>query len=176
MISIPFVDILQYPEFEGLNEVELLPVKMDSKVLPYLFKHGMDVKQGYYILANKLRDKKGNVSTGLRYIGSQRLDKEFRQSPFCGLTEKIIMAAHKDLGFAMDLAKMSSSTIDYNSLVFLDYVTFSKPPLAEFEESWDSDAHTITTLNTLVFTIRGSPYNAAGNPKTHKEYIETNCK
>lgn len=173
MKNVSFSDILIIPEFKGLREIDLLEIKQDIKVLPYLFELGIDTKQGYHIEYDTHRNLQGKIVEGYKYVGSIRLDKEFTKSPFCEDIDRIVITSYKDPSLTQELCNIMGSTLNYKAFNVEGEDGDEVNDSSILENGWESKAKTFATMNSLVDQIRGNPYGEDGCFKTHKEWVST---
>lgn len=153
-ISVSFRDVLTIPEFNKYNEIQLLPVEMDSKVKPYLWQFGMDTKQSFSISAVKHRDLNDKVAIGYRYNGRLRLDKEWTTSKYCDVMQRISATAYYDPSLTVELCNLIGSTTDFNKLD-ADTDVNEEFPHELISEEYLKDKMLIETLNSVVTHVRG---------------------
>ena len=176
-INISVSDLQVIESFKNLTEFDFLPIENDKYVLPYLREFGMDIRQGYEIIAHKHRNKQNKVVTGYYYSGDIRTDNKWRNSSMCIMEDRIIMTGRKDFSLTQELCKLSGS----GGITFHpdgDEEDALKSPLEAltadmYEPEGDIATEQIKVLNSLVFAIRGSPYNDAGNLKTHQDWMDS---
>lgn len=174
MISISFSDVLMIEEFKGLTEIDLLSVEYDAKVLPYLFQLGMDIQQGYQVIAKKHRNLQNNVITGFLYSGEIRLDQEFKHSPFCSVTDRLIMSSKKDFSLTQELCQLQGGGLNYSKFSVADDDTKDDDYLMLdlYEPDYKEVSDYLDSLENVIYQVRGSPNGDSGALKTHKEYLD----
>ena len=171
MISISVSDLLVLPEFKGWSEWDVIKLTSDEKVLPFFFNLGLDINKGYTYEYNKHRNLQNKVVDGFRIIGEIRIDKEFRNSPFCTLIDKIIANSVTDVSFAMDLANRMGSTLNYSKFED-DHEKSSKEGFTAdlLEPDYIAAESQINAVMSVLEGIRGTPMNDSGSLKTFEEW------
>jgi hypothetical protein len=171
MISISFSDVLRIPEFIGMGEMDLIPVEMDAKVLPYLYVMGLNIYTGYEVVVSKHRNLFNEMVTGYRYSGEIRLDKAFQKTVFCTPVDRIVAASQSDLSLARELSMMSGSS--YSSYDSGDGETDPNDylELGNYENDYEEVSDYLKVLAQVCRDERGSPNGISGALKTHEEYI-----
>ena len=113
--GISFSDVLKIPEFNGLNQFDLLPRKMDSRVLPYLYLMGADVDKVYSVQAC-LHRPIGSTKPimGYRYSLMERTDREWVTSRAASLAA--LIASQTDNELKSDLIRMSSQGMNWDNM------------------------------------------------------------
>ena len=174
MKSVSFRDVLLCEGFENLNEFDLLPIEMDEKVLPTLFKLGIDTNKGYKIVANQHRTLTGRIATGYLYDGFVRIDKEFRKSTFCTIEDRIAAVGCTDPSLAPDMCASMNATLNYGS--FSEDGELEELPTGVakllYVEGHEAATNELDALNAICYNVRGNPYGVGGSLKTHAEYVE----
>jgi len=175
MISISFSDMLLVDEFKGLREIDLLPVEIDSKVLPYLYEVGMDTNKGYQVVVNKHRNKQNKIVIGFLWAGEIRIDSAFRESPFCSATDRIIMSSKKDFSLTQELCQLQGGGLNYSKFSSEEDERDEKDylELELYEKDYVEVSSYLKTLEDVIFNVRGSPYNEWGSLKTLEQYLES---
>lgn len=173
MISVSFSDVLKIDEFKHLKEIDLLQVSYDAKVLPYLFQLGMDIQQGYQVIAKKHRNLQNNVITGFLYSGEIRLDQEFKHSPFCSVTDRLIMSSKKDFSLTQELCQLQGGGLNYSKFSVADDDTKDDDYLMLdlYEPDYQEVSCYLDSLENIIYQVRGSPNGDSGALKTYEEYL-----
>lgn len=171
MISISMSDILVAPELAGHNEFNLLPVEMDDITLPLLYQLGLDINDGYCIVASKHRNLQNQVVVGYRYVGEIRKDREFKHSPFCSALDRIV-AAGDDVSLKLEMANMLGTTLNYNSFSDEEDDKEATEGLLNdyLQEDYEEVSEQIKTLQKLCDDIRGNPLSSDGMLKNRQEW------
>ena len=168
MISIAFDDLLQFPSLKGYTERSLLLPSMDSKVLECCYQLGMDITKGYEYIPSKMRTLRDTIVTGYRVSGEIRLD--WRTSPLCTLTERIIISTKQDVSLTKELCNLMNSSLDYRSFTENEDCNDGY----EYEEGFEDDMHSVSeelqVLQEMLDNVRGSSMGASGSMKTYEEY------
>ena len=172
MMQISFKDVLLISEFAGLTEFDLLQTKMDIKVLPYLHTLGMDSKKGYEIRASQHRTLTGKIHTGFTYCGDIRLDKEFRDSPYCSMVDRLVIAGTKDPSMLHELAGLMNSTVNYSSANDCKEEEDLPEGLAKllYVDGWQKAITVIDSLTAVIENTRGVSMGADGGLKTFEQW------
>ena len=166
--SVSFRSVLTIPAFAHLNERDLLDVKMDKYVWPYLHEFGVDIEYPVEIIVNDHRDLNNKTGIGYLYCGEIRVDSAFRKSPFCTLTDILVINSYRDRSLSQELATiMSQGTMAFDGEgedeAFLD---------EHVESSFGENTAQINVLKEMLYNARGSQRNASGGLMMSYEYLE----
>jgi hypothetical protein len=160
-----FRDLLLIPELKGYNEIELLDPKLDPLVNKYLGQLGFDLDYPIAYEPANHRDMQGKTGVGFRAVGEISINRAWINSPLCDATERMIAAAHTDIGLARELAALMG-----NSITFKDAELDGTPDEKEFPESqtepdYEEKRAEIKQLEAIRDAIRGNAYNEDGSMK-----------
>ena len=157
-----FTDVLQLPEFKGLTEYDLLPRKLDSRVVPYFYPVGADIDHQVVVQACKHRSNTKGIVVGYRYVLPYRKDKAWLNDSLC--TTRCRIAAQPDADIAFDMLKMSAEGMPYNKFVEMCWkagkmsgtVGVSR---SKWEESYKEDLDKMKELQKKQIEVRGALIN-----------------
>lgn len=177
-VNISFSDVLLIDEFKGLRELDLLDVKMDSRVLPYLHQLGLNKNDGYEVVAYKHRNLQSKVVVGFMYSGNIRTDEEFRRSKLCTLMDRVIMSSKKDFSLTKELCTMMGGNSSAYSNINEDNEKSEKDylELDLYEEDYEQVEKQLEQLRSIIKFVRGNPYGNDGSLKREEEYLKAIVK
>jgi hypothetical protein len=171
-ISISLSDVRTFPEMAKYSELELIEIKMDRFVLPYLDFLGLDMYKGFEYVANKHRNLNDEVIIGFRAIGTMRNDREFRRSKLCTPNESVQIVAGKDLSLAQDLELLTTKHKNISDIVYHEDNGSDSKVLVDYviENDYLVMSELLDLMNEEVFKKRGTSWNESGELKTYEEY------
>jgi len=172
MKTVSVSDLLTLPEFQGMNEVQLIHPSNDRKVVPYLYVIGLDYKKGYEVVAYKHRNQQNKVVVGYLYSGECRLDDEYRSGSMCSSIDRVIMSSKKDFSLTKELATLMGGGLHYGKFDTEENENDGTQYLAVglYEDDYEEVSGILKTLRQVALDIRGIPYNDRGSLKTLEEY------
>lgn len=160
--SISFYDVLDIPRFEGLTQEDLLSLKMDKEVMPYLYRMGANIDTQVLIQACRHRCLDNSSVMGYRYCAMERTDKQWLDSRFGSMTARI--HSQKDKELSSDMLKMSKEGMDWNSFKRMALMAASDKELElvrerrvvdDFVDTYEDDTAAMKALQKLQISIRG---------------------
>ena len=159
---VSFYDVLSIPAFHGMSHFDLLPRKMDSEVLPYLFKMGINIDTQVLVQPCRHRTLEGKEALGYTYVGMERTDKQWLDSKFSTMSARI--ASQKDKELASDMLKSSREGVDYSSFVKMALMAATSDELKQAKErresivpldTYDDDLSIMKSLKLVQESARG---------------------
>lgn len=153
------------------NEVELLSIENDDLVASILGQLGFDLDYGVAYIPAKHRNLQNKVLIGYRVIGEISLNRAFINSPLCSLTERLVATAYTDPSLTRLLSTLTGNHVNLKSILE-DEVEGEGEELPEdmLEPDREYVAAQIKQLEEIRDSIRGSPFNEAGDWRTYEEY------
>lgn len=152
--QISYRDILTIPEFKGIREIDLLHPSMDEKVKQYLWEMGIDTRLPIGVTANLHRDLNNKVGVGYLYCGEMRRDREYINSPWCSLVERVSIAYSKDFSLGQELVQLMNRTFDAKALSETDEKEWEEE--FQVDEDFEKNSQLIATLLAVRDSVRGS--------------------
>lgn len=159
---VSFFDVTSLPAFQGMSHFDLLPRKMDSEVMPYLFKMGINIDTQVLVQPCRHRTFEGKEVLGYAYVGMERTDKQWLDSRFSTMSARI--ASQKDKELASDMLKASKEGVDYSSFVKMALMAATSDELKLAKErreplipvdTYEDDLATMKSLKLVQEAARG---------------------
>jgi hypothetical protein len=171
MFSLSVSDILRVDEFKELNELELIQIKNDERVLNQARTAGLDVTSGYHYFAAKHKNLRGKVVVGYVLSGDLRSDKSFRDSIAC--TPELLTLCHlsKDVSLHQEMQKLSGGSFAYGKTAE-DDADNDRESESLYEPDYKEVENQINLLNKIAYDIRGTYTGANGGVKSFYEWQE----
>ncbi len=145
------------PEFKGIREIDLLHPDMDSRVAPYLNEFGIDVRLPFSVVAANHRDFSNKVGVGYMYLGEMRRDREYLNSPWCNMVERVSIAYSKDYSLGQELVQLMNRTFDAKALSEIDEKEWEEE--YQVDENFEANSKLIATLIAVRDSVRGEQTN-----------------
>lgn len=160
-----FVDVLSLPEFEGMDQFDLLPLKMDKVVGEFLRDTiGADVDKQCVVQACRHRTLAGEEVIGYRYVYPARKDRLWTRSKRAPLQHRI--AAVGDPHLQADMVVMSKE--GFPEAVWLEMCAKAAAAASpkeranrkyvspsEIVETYKDDSETLKALKHIQKEVRG---------------------
>ncbi len=171
MKSISYKDLQRVSFLSHLSQFDMMSPTNDHLVAPALWEYGIDIERGllYSVSYHRCLDRQARV--GLVITGDIRSDKEFRQSPFCTLEDRMILAGLTDQSLARELASLQNvAQTNYGSEQALE-----NEEDGELNQDIDEIERIEAEMEALGYAlnnIRGDQYKRNGARKTMRDYQE----
>lgn len=174
MISISVRDLLKIEELKHFNEVQLIHPSNDALVNKYLDELAFDIDYATAYLPSKHRDLTGKIAVGYRIVGELSINRKHINSPYCGITERLVAASYTDTSLMKELAELAGKSRNFDGYAGDDMPDGDDEralfPLDQQEPDYLEVAQQIKVLENIRDGIRGPMYSASGAMKMPEEY------
>lgn len=155
MKAVSFRDVLAIPAFKGVRELDLLAPEFDNKVKEYLHIFGIDTRLPIEIRVAIHRDMHNKVGIGYQYLGEIRQDREFLNSKWCEIVDKVHAAAMQDPSLGREMCELLNKTIDYKSVSELPDEEWQSDEGVEVDPEYERNVALIKQLESIRDIVRG---------------------
>lgn len=136
-----------------MREIDLLSLDYDVKVFPYLYEMGVDTDKPVFIVAANFRDSNNKVGVGYLYQGEMRRDRQFINSPWCSIIDRVSIAYSKDFSLGQELVQLMNKTFDPAALAEMDEKEWEEDGV-QIDENYEKNSQLIATLLAVRDAVR----------------------
>lgn len=158
--GVSFRDVLKHHLFSGVREIDLLSPEMDDKVFPILHWLGIDNSRRIDVQACWHRTLDGTKVCGYRYVGFERIDKEWLDSAKSTMAARL--ASQKDISLAAEMKGMSTEGMSGSAYMAMCTKALegdspdNKTGSVETEDTWEDSVAQIKVLQEIQQRVRGT--------------------
>lgn len=163
MSYVSFTDLLLVPKLKSYTYFDLLKKDIEEEILPFLFELGIDTNKKIVVQACQHRNLQNKVVVNYRFMGYERIDKQWIDSPYATMIGRI--GAQKDHDLALDMRNMSAEGMSFSdfSLMALEEVKKRKgkkdEDLLDYSKEYGEECLSILqqmkTLQDIQISVRG---------------------
>lgn len=158
--GVSFSDVVKYGSFSHLTPFDLLKPEYDNDVKPYLFDCGIDTNLRVDVQACLHRTLSGEKLLGYRYVGFERTDPQWLNSPSCTMAARL--ASQEDPSLAAEMKGMSTEGM--SGAAYMAMCAKAKGTESaiddyfrvETEDTTEGDTKMLKILRDIQIEVRGS--------------------
>ena len=175
-----FRDLQQIPAFSGMTEIQMLHPSNDMEMRNALQQLGFDIHEPIRYVANKHRDRRGNIGVGFRAVGHiDPNNREYLNSKLADNYDRMAAAGREgDYSLASELASLMGVGSPMRMLEEDAFGTLEILEDTELKQEgwWEADREMIeqqiAALTDILHNIRPEKLNEFGEPPLLGEYHE----
>lgn len=174
MKTVSVFDLQRIEELSHLTIFDIIDVKNDDLVYPYLAILGIDIEYPVMYQVAYHRTLANECKVGYLLAGEIQCNREFANSPWCTAQDRMIIAGVTDFSLAKELMEMSNTQISYDTIHSSD--ENQNREIQNILDHYVDPAETeriereMKQLEELLFIARGSQLLKSGAYKTKEQY------
>ena len=173
-------DLKLISELAHMSEFDMVHPDNDELMAKYLWKLGCDVPDyPWMYCAAKHRNIQNQIVVGYRAIAEVRCDPEYLNSFMADITQRQTIVSYTDPSKMEEMAELSFKVRNWEEYLndndSLDWdESRAVFPTDQLEPDFEDQEKVIQELEEILYSIRGSAYNASGSLKMMHEYKKGN--
>lgn len=158
-----FTDLLLVPKLKDYTYFDLLKKDLEGEIFPYLFEFGIDTNKKIVVQACQHRNLQNKVVVNYRFMGYERIDKQWIDSPYSSMIGRI--GAQSDQDLALDMRNMSAEGMSFSDFSLMALEEVSKRKAKKYEDLLDYSKEygeecldilkQMKTLQEIQISVRG---------------------